>query len=55
MFNFLNKYLGINKAEAMLVALVLVGLTLIFKENLTALIQNLFVNECDSLISEFLK
>lgn len=54
MINLINEYLGVKKFEAILVALILVGLTLVFKENITTLLSNIFETQIDSLVNQLL-
>ena len=54
MINLINEYLGEKKFEAILVALILIGLTLVFKENITTLFNNIFNSQIDSLVNQLL-
>lgn len=54
MIQLLNKYLGAKKLEAILVALILVGLTLVFKEQITTIFSNIFDSQVNSLVNQIL-
>ena len=48
MMNFINN-LGTKKVEA-----ILVGLVLLFKENITALVSDMLFSDMDSLVNQIL-
>ena len=50
----INKYLETKKLEAILVALILVGLTLLFKEQITTIFTNIFDAQVNGLVNQLL-
>ena len=54
MMNFINEYLGAKKFEAILVGIILFGLVLLFKDNVTELVSNMLFSEMDSMINQIL-
>ena len=54
MMNFINEYLGAKKLEAILVGIILLGLVLLFKDNVVELIKPMLFSEMDSMINQIL-
>lgn len=54
MLKFINEKLGVNKFEAILVAIILMGLTLLFKEQINMVLKDLLFGDMDNLINQFL-
>ena len=52
MMNFINEYLGAKKLEAILVGIILLGLVLLFKDNVVELIKPMLFSEMDSMINQ---
>ena len=54
MLNLINEKLGVSKFEAILVAVILLGLALMFKEQITTLLTDILFSELNSSINQLL-
>ena len=54
MLQFINEKLGVNKFETILIAIILLGLVLIFKEQITTLLTDILFSELNNSVNQIL-